>query len=114
MIQNRKQITPIPHPKPYELPLLRFSVSFSRIAAKTNTHTPHSSIAPVSSLAVFFLTTETIKSAALSFKGIDNVQAGDGLALGMFGVSDGVANNALEEGLQHATGLFIDHCFVGL
>lgn len=61
---------------------------------------------------VFSLTTETVKSATLSFKSIDDVQAGDCLALGMFGVGDGVANDALEEGLEHATGLFIDHCFV--
>ena len=113
MIQDRKQLPPIPHPKPYELPLLRLSVISSRIAAKTNSLS-HSPFALVSSPAVFFLTTETIKRATLSFECIDNVQAGDRLALGMFGVSDGVANNALEEGLEHATGLFIDHCFVGL
>lgn len=63
-------------------------------------------------MILFPLTAEAVKGATLSLEGIDDVQAGDGLALGVFGVGDGVADDALEEGLEHATGLFVDHCIV--
>ena len=56
------------------------------------------------------LTTETVQGAALSFQGIDNVERGDGLALGVLGVRDGVADDALEEGLENTAGLLVDHC----
>ena len=47
---------------------------------------------------------------ALSLEGIDNIEGGDGLALGVLGVGDGVANDTLEEGLENTTRLFVDHC----
>ncbi len=55
------------------------------------------------------LTTETIESTALSFESIDNVEGGDGLALGVFSVGDGVTDNTLEEGLEDTAGFFVDH-----
>jgi hypothetical protein len=56
------------------------------------------------------LTTETIQSTALAFESIDDIEGGNGLALGVLSVGDSVTNNALEEGLQNTTGLFVDHC----
>ena len=56
------------------------------------------------------LTTETVEGTALSLEGVDNVEGGDSLALGVLSVGDGVADNTLEEGLEDTTGLFVDHC----
>jgi hypothetical protein len=55
------------------------------------------------------LTTETVKGAALSLEGVDNVEGSDGLALGVLSVGDGVTDNTLEEGLENSTGLLVDH-----
>lgn len=55
------------------------------------------------------LTTETVQGAALALQGVDNVQGGDGLALGVLGVGDGVTNDTLEEGLENRAGLLVDH-----
>ena len=55
------------------------------------------------------LTTESVQSAALSLEGVDHVEGGDGLALGVLSVGDGIADDTLEEGLQHTTGLLVDH-----
>ena len=56
------------------------------------------------------LTTETVEGTALSLEGVDDVERGDGLALGVLGVGDGVTDDTLEEGLQDTTGLLVDHC----
>jgi hypothetical protein len=55
------------------------------------------------------LTTETVQGAALSLQGVDNIERGDGLALGVFCVGDGVTDDTLEEGLENTTGLLVDH-----
>jgi len=55
------------------------------------------------------LTTKTVEGAALALEGIDNVEGGDCLALGVLSVSDCVTDDSFEEGLQNATGLFVDH-----
>ena len=55
------------------------------------------------------LTTETVQGAALSLESVDDVQRGDGLALGVLSVGDGVTDDTLEEGLQDTTGLLVDH-----
>ena len=55
------------------------------------------------------LTTETVQSAALSLESIDDIEGGDGLALGVLGVGDCVADDAFEEGLEDTAGLFVDH-----
>jgi len=55
------------------------------------------------------LTTETVQRATLSLESVDNVEGGDSLALGVLSVGDCVTNDTLEEGLQNATGLFVDH-----
>lgn len=39
------------------------------------------------------LSTETVESSARPFQGIDDVESGNGLALGVLGVGDGVTNH---------------------
>ena len=55
------------------------------------------------------LTTETVQSAALSLEGIDDIEGGDSLALGVLSVGDCVTDDAFEEGLEDTAGLFVDH-----
>ena len=55
------------------------------------------------------LTAEAVERAALPLQGVDNVEGGDSLALCVLGVGDSVADDALEEGLEHTAGLFVDH-----
>ncbi|KAH3942269.1 hypothetical protein HBH98_212480 [Parastagonospora nodorum] len=55
------------------------------------------------------LTTETVEGTALALERVDDVEGGDGLALGVLGVGDGVADHTLEERLEDTTGLFVDH-----
>ena len=51
---------------------------------------------------------ETVEGAALSLESVDNVESGDGLSLGVFGVDNGVADNVLEEGAEDGAGLLVD------
>jgi hypothetical protein len=55
------------------------------------------------------LTTETVEGSALTLEGVDNVERGDGLALGVLSVGDGIADDTLEEGLENTAGLLVDH-----
>jgi hypothetical protein len=54
------------------------------------------------------LTAEAVQGAALALERVHHVQRGDGLAAGVLGVSDSVADDILKEHLQHAAGLLID------
>ena len=45
----------------------------------------------------------------MSLESIDDIEGGDGLALGVLGVGDCVADDAFEEGLEDTAGLFVDH-----
>ena len=45
----------------------------------------------------------------MSLEGVDNIEGGDGLALGMFSVCDGITDDTLEEGLENTTSLLVDH-----
>ena len=45
----------------------------------------------------------------MSLESVDDIEGGDGLALGVLGVGDGVTNDTLEEGLQDTTSLLVDH-----
>ena len=56
-----------------------------------------------------FLGTETVEGAAGALEGVDDVEGGDGLALGVLSVGDGVTDDTLEEGLENTTGLLVDH-----
>ena len=51
---------------------------------------------------------ETVESSSLSLESVDNVESGDGLSLGVFGVHNGVADNVLEEASEDSAGLLID------
>ena len=54
------------------------------------------------------LTTETVQGASLALESVDDVHGGDSLALGVFGVGDGITDNVLEEHLEHTTSLLVD------
>lgn len=56
------------------------------------------------------LATEPVEGTALPLESVDNVEGGDGLALGVLSVCDRVADDTLKEGLQDTTGLLVDHC----
>lgn len=55
------------------------------------------------------LTTETVQGTALALEGVDDVQRGDSLALGVLGVGDSVTNDTLKEGLEDGASLLVDH-----
>ena len=55
-----------------------------------------------------FLSSETVEGASLALEGVDDVHGGDGLALGVLAVGDGVADHVLKEHLQHSAGLLVD------
>ena len=61
-------------------------------------------------MVVRCLTAEAVERAALPLERVDDVEGGDGLALGVLGVGDSITDDALEEGLKDTTGLFVDHC----
>ena len=54
------------------------------------------------------LTTESVQGTSLTLQGIDDVHGSDGLALGVFRVGDGIADDVLKEDLEHAAGLLVD------
>lgn len=45
----------------------------------------------------------------MTLESVDNVEGGDGLALGVLGVGDSVADDTLKEGLENTAGLLVDH-----
>jgi hypothetical protein len=55
------------------------------------------------------LAAETVKGTALALESVDNIEGGDGLALGVLSVGYGVTDDGLEEGLEDTAGLFVDH-----
>ena len=61
------------------------------------------------SRGVSCLATETVKGATLTLEGVDDVERGDGLALGVLSVGDSVADDTLEEGLENTASLLVDH-----
>ena len=54
------------------------------------------------------LSTETVEGSALTLEGVDDVEGGDGLSLGVLGVGDGITDDVLEEDLEDTSGLFVD------
>lgn len=61
------------------------------------------------SSGVSCLATETVKGTALTLESVDDVEGGDGLALGVLSVGDSVADDTLEEGLENTASLLVDH-----
>ena len=51
---------------------------------------------------------EAVEGASLALQSVDDVHGGDGLALGVLAVGDGVADDVLEEDLQHSARLLVD------
>lgn len=45
------------------------------------------------------LCAETVEGSSLSLQGVDDIERGDGLSLGVFSVGDGISDNVLEEDL---------------
>ena len=45
----------------------------------------------------------------MALESVHDVERGDRLAFGVLGVGDSIADDALEEGLEHTTSLFVDH-----
>jgi hypothetical protein len=89
---------PIPHSKrePREKPLSHMNTNCKTSHRKKKIH----------------LTTETVEGAALALEGVDDVEGGDSLALGMLGVGNGITDDTLEEGLKNTTGLLVNHCLI--
>ena len=54
------------------------------------------------------LTSEAVQSSSLSLEGIDDIHGSDSLSLGMLSVGNGIADDVLQEHLQHTSGLFVD------
>ena len=54
------------------------------------------------------LASKAVQSAALTLQRIHDIHGSDGLSLGVFSVGDSIANDVLEEDLEHATCLLVD------
>jgi hypothetical protein len=54
------------------------------------------------------LTSETVQGTTLALQSVDDIHSGDGLALGVLRVGDGIADDVLKEHLQNTTGLLVD------
>ena len=54
------------------------------------------------------LAAEAVQGAALTLQSVDDVHGGDGLALGVLGVRNGVTDDVLEEHLEDTAGLLVD------
>ena len=58
--------------------------------------------------AAVHLSTESVERASLSLERVDDVHGRDGLSARVLGVGDGVADDVLEEDLEHAARLLVD------
>ena len=56
------------------------------------------------------LSTKPVQSAALALEGVDDIERGDCLPLGVLCVGDCVTDDTFQEGLEDTAGLFVDHC----
>ena len=54
------------------------------------------------------LAAEAVQRAALALERVHHVHGGDGLAASVLGVRHGIADDVLEEHLQHRAGLLVD------
>jgi hypothetical protein len=54
------------------------------------------------------LAAEAIEGASLALEGVDDIHGGDGLPASVLGVGDSVADDVLEEDLEHGAGLLVD------
>ena len=56
----------------------------------------------------FELSTESVKSSALSLESVDNIESSNSLSLGVLGVGDSITDDVFEEDLEDASGFFVD------
>ena len=56
----------------------------------------------------WYLTAEAVQGAALALERVDDVHRGDGLAARVLRVRDRIADDVLEEDLEHAARLLVD------
>ena len=54
------------------------------------------------------LSTKTVEGSALAFQSVDHVHGCDSLSLGVFAISDGIADDVFKEDLQNTAGLLVD------
>ena len=54
------------------------------------------------------LSSESVEGSSLSLEGVDDVECGDSLPLGVFGVGHRVADHILQKDLENSSGLFVD------
>ena len=54
------------------------------------------------------LTSESVQGASLAFQGVDDIHSGDGLPLGVLGVSDSITDDIFQENFQDTAGFFVD------
>jgi hypothetical protein len=54
------------------------------------------------------LASEAVESAALALEGVHDVHGGNGLPASVLGVGDGIADDVLEENLEHRASLLVD------
>ncbi|CAA6663275.1 unnamed protein product [Spirodela intermedia] len=54
------------------------------------------------------LTTEAVQSPALPLERVDDIHSGDGLPAGVLRVRNSVADDVLQEDLEHSSGLLVD------
>ena len=54
------------------------------------------------------LTSESVEGTSLPLGGIDQINGGDSLPLGVLGVGDGIPDDVLKEHLEDTTGLLVD------
>jgi hypothetical protein len=59
-------------------------------------------------IGVWDLLSEAVEGTTLSLQGINDIHGGDSLSLGVFTVSDGVANDIFKENLEYTSGLLVD------
>ena len=55
-----------------------------------------------------YLSAESVEGSSLSFECVDDVEGGDRLSLGVFGVGDGVPDHVFQKDLENSSGLFVN------
>ena len=59
-------------------------------------------------LVRWYLSAESVEGTSLSLKGVDDVESGDSLSLGVFGVGHRVTDDILQKDLKDSSGLFVN------
>ena len=54
------------------------------------------------------LSTESVEGSSLTFQGVDDIEGGDSLSLGVLGVGDSITDDVFQEDFEDTSGLFVD------